>query len=310
MLAGVRSTWLGALAMVNLLTCSRDDPPRAAELVDALARRLARLPVADEVVERVTAVRDLELAVLALRRTEQRGADTGTGDRLALREERRPERRARAIANARRALVLDEVVERDSLAVDENAPELRLREVDVCSAGGLCAAGESKRRRARREYRRYGERGEQFDAGPHRNLLVMDARAAANDRDERMLRRPCRHKPCNGTRAGMKRFEAMAPAFPVEELGRGEPWPRAASSRTPQDQASRNARVYASAATARRARVVQRVPAATSSNDRAPPSEPAPARHARSWRRRRSRQRGRGRTPAIPRSVRRRSPRT
>src|SRR5579864_1702758 len=37
------------------------------------------------------------------------------------------------------------------------------------------------------------------------------------------------------------RFEAMAPAFPVDELGRGEPWPRAASSRTPPCHASSSA---------------------------------------------------------------------
>ena len=92
------------LATVDLLACGGDDPPGGAELVDALARRLARLLIADEVVERVMVVGHLELAVLALRRAEQRGADAVAGDRLAVRRERRPERGARAVAGARRAL--------------------------------------------------------------------------------------------------------------------------------------------------------------------------------------------------------------
>src|SRR5690242_4324301 len=105
-----------ALATVDLPSCSRQRPPGAAELVDALAGRLAGLAVGDEVVERVAAVGDLELAVLALRRTEQRGLHAWAGDRLARSEERRPERGAGAVADACRALVLDEVVEGDPLA--------------------------------------------------------------------------------------------------------------------------------------------------------------------------------------------------
>src|SRR6266516_7864134 len=86
--------WLGALATMDLLACSREDPPRCAELVDALACLLARLPVRHEVVERVAVVRDLELAVLPLRRAEQRRADAVSGDRLPLRRQRRPKRRS------------------------------------------------------------------------------------------------------------------------------------------------------------------------------------------------------------------------
>src|SRR6266536_2145688 len=136
---------------MDLLACSREDPPRCAELVDALACRLARLPIGDEVVERVAVVRDLELAVLPLRRAEERRADTVSGYRLPLRRQRRPEGGARAVARTRRAFVLDEVVQRDSLAVDENASERRRGKGDFRSAC-LRRAGESKRCRDRRDH--------------------------------------------------------------------------------------------------------------------------------------------------------------
>src|SRR5690349_3765323 len=110
---------------VDLPAGGRDDPPRPAELVDALAAGLARLAVGDEVVERVAAVGDLELAVLAPRRPEERDARPAPGDRLPLRGQRRPERRAGAVADAVRAHVRREVVERDALAVDEDPSERR-----------------------------------------------------------------------------------------------------------------------------------------------------------------------------------------
>src|SRR5207244_2927059 len=106
-------------------------PTRGAELVEPLARRLTGLPVADEEVERVTVVGDLELAVLPLRRAEQRGADATTGDRLPLRRQRRPEGGAGAVAAARRTLVLGEVVQRDSPAVDQDAPEGRAGDLEL-----------------------------------------------------------------------------------------------------------------------------------------------------------------------------------
>src|SRR5947207_6632943 len=77
----MRVTWLGALATVDLLACGREHPPGAAELVDALAGRLTRLAVGHEVVERVAVVGDLEPAVLALGRAEQRRAHARAGDR-------------------------------------------------------------------------------------------------------------------------------------------------------------------------------------------------------------------------------------
>src|SRR5438445_268469 len=117
----MRVAWLGALATVDLLACGREHPPGAAELVQALAGRLTRLAVAHEVVERVAVVGDLELAVLAPGRAEQRSAYTRAGERLAARQKRGPERRAGAVTDTGRALVLDEVVQRDALAVDQDA---------------------------------------------------------------------------------------------------------------------------------------------------------------------------------------------
>src|SRR5262245_36658835 len=99
--------------MVDLPPGRRQHPPWAAELVHALSGRLSGLAVAHEVVERVAVVGDLELPVLALRRAEERSAHTRAGDRLSLREQRRPERGARAVADAGRALVRREVVQRD-----------------------------------------------------------------------------------------------------------------------------------------------------------------------------------------------------
>src|SRR5437763_3723730 len=127
--------------MMDLLAARREHPPRPAELIDALSGRLAALAVAHEVVERVAVVRDLELPVLAPRRAEQRRPHAGPRTRLALREERWPERGARAVTDAGGALVGREVVQGDALAVDEDPAEPRLHDIDACA--GLCAAGES-----------------------------------------------------------------------------------------------------------------------------------------------------------------------
>src|SRR5205823_7754389 len=143
---------------MDLLACRREHPPGRAELIDALARRLARLPVGYEVIERVTVVRDLELAVRPLCRTEQGSAHAGTGDRFPSRDERRPQSGARVVARAPGAFVLDEVVERYPLAVDEDAAQGRLRNGDPGSAG-LRTAG----CRGRRDHRECCECGEQLD---------------------------------------------------------------------------------------------------------------------------------------------------
>src|SRR3954452_10501156 len=131
---GVCAAWLGALATMDLLAGRCDDPPWAAELLHALAGRLAGLAVTDEVVERVTVVGDFELAVLALRRAKQRRTHAGSGDRLAFGDQRRSECGARPVPHARRSLVRREVVERDALAVDEDPSQARLGEIDLCSA--------------------------------------------------------------------------------------------------------------------------------------------------------------------------------
>src|SRR4051794_33191292 len=114
---------LCALTTMDLAAGRRENPPWAAELVDALAGRLPGLMVADPVVERVAVVGDLELPVLALRRAEQGRTHACAGDRLAVCEERRPEGGARPVADTGRAFVGQEVVERDALAVDEDATE-------------------------------------------------------------------------------------------------------------------------------------------------------------------------------------------
>src|SRR5436190_21316551 len=158
--------WLCALATVDLPAGRRENPPWAAELVEALAGRLAGLVVADPVVERVAVVGDLELSVLALRRAEQGRTHAGAGDRLAVREERRPEGGAGPVADTGRALVGREVVDRDALAVDKDATECGLANGELRPA----ASGAARKRYARGSRRDQGAEGdgrEQF--GPVRH---------------------------------------------------------------------------------------------------------------------------------------------
>src|SRR5438105_12934738 len=103
----MRAAWLGALATVDLLARGREDPPGAAELVHALAGRLARLAVGHEVVERVVVVGDLEPAVPALCRAEQGHAHARAGDGLAIGQERRAPGREGAVACAAYAIRSD-----------------------------------------------------------------------------------------------------------------------------------------------------------------------------------------------------------
>src|SRR5215470_240527 len=103
--------------MVVLLSGGRQGPPGSAELVQALAAQLAGLRVGDVVVERMPAVGDLEFAVRALGRSEQRSDDALAGMRLSGRGHRRPEGGAGAVADAHAVLVRREVVQRSSLAV-------------------------------------------------------------------------------------------------------------------------------------------------------------------------------------------------
>src|SRR5579862_757090 len=147
---------------VDLLARGREHPPRAAELVHALAGRLTGPAVGDEVVERMPRVRHLELAVLPAGRPEQRRPHTGSRDGLAVGEQRRPERGARAVAGADVALVLDEVVERYPPAVDEDPPERRAREMDL-RARALGVTGDGERGRERRSERGGGQRDDETD---------------------------------------------------------------------------------------------------------------------------------------------------
>src|SRR5437763_5466504 len=85
-------------ALVDLLAARRDHIPLCAERPRALALRLAGPVVVVVVVERVTAVGRLQLAVPAPRRADLRRDNAGAGGRLARRDERRPDLRARAVA--------------------------------------------------------------------------------------------------------------------------------------------------------------------------------------------------------------------
>src|SRR5215469_13046397 len=86
-----RGKCAGALDMVDLLAGGREYPPWASKLDDALPGRLSGVAVADEVVERVTGVGDFELPVAPPGSSEQRRLDSRTGDRLAVRDQRRPQ---------------------------------------------------------------------------------------------------------------------------------------------------------------------------------------------------------------------------
>jgi len=99
---------------------SRDRVPSAAESGQALAGGPARPLVAGAVVERVAVVGELNPAVPATGRAQER--TPGTGDRpwLAVRGERRPGARALAIARARALLVVRPQVERPAVRVDDD----------------------------------------------------------------------------------------------------------------------------------------------------------------------------------------------
>src|SRR5881396_2209338 len=71
---------------LDLLSGGRDDIPAAAEVLQALARGLARLPVQAEPVERMAPVGDLLASVCASGCSEQRLLRAGTSDGLAVRE--------------------------------------------------------------------------------------------------------------------------------------------------------------------------------------------------------------------------------
>src|SRR5690242_8207324 len=109
---------LVALALGGL-ALGADGVPLGAEGVDALALDVAGSCVVGEVVERVTVVGHLHLAVLALGGAEQARLHARAGGGSAGRGQRRPRRSARAVARARAALVGLEEIERAAAGVDQ-----------------------------------------------------------------------------------------------------------------------------------------------------------------------------------------------
>jgi hypothetical protein len=89
----------------DLLACGREHVPAGAEVVQVLAVGQSRPGVPDEAVERVAGVSHLLRPVGPARRPEQPLLGPATGNRLAVREQRRPVGRARSGAEAPRALV-------------------------------------------------------------------------------------------------------------------------------------------------------------------------------------------------------------
>src|SRR5207248_3183261 len=98
------------------------DAPQTAVLGDVLAEDLARLAIADVVVERPTCVRRLQPSVAPADRADERPAGTDTSARSALDDERRPCGGAGAGAAAR-AAVGREGVEHEAAVVEEDAAE-------------------------------------------------------------------------------------------------------------------------------------------------------------------------------------------
>src|SRR4051794_20487340 len=102
----------------DLLSCGRFDPPGSPEVDERLAVDVAGLLVLGEVIERVAAVGDLLLPVLALRRSEQRMLQARAGGRVAG-DQRRPEARALPVAIALVALVGREQIHGPAVRADK-----------------------------------------------------------------------------------------------------------------------------------------------------------------------------------------------
>src|SRR4051794_38020923 len=96
------------------------DEPGSPELDDVLAEDVARLAVADVVVERVSAVDDLARAVAAADGADERVACPARAARAPAREDRRPGLGARAVAGRRPAALAREEIEGEAAAVEEN----------------------------------------------------------------------------------------------------------------------------------------------------------------------------------------------
>jgi hypothetical protein len=99
-----------------------NDTPHAAELGHVLAEDLARLPIADVVVERSSCVRDLKRAVRSARRAEEASGRATAGARSRFDDIRRPRPSTRTAARAPLTWITSEAVENETAAVEEDAP--------------------------------------------------------------------------------------------------------------------------------------------------------------------------------------------
>src|SRR3954452_18518726 len=223
-----------ASALRDVVTAGGEHVPGVAEVGRALAVRLAGLLVAGVEVERMAVVGHLR-AGLAHGRAEQLGPHARARLRLAVRQQRRPERRTRAGAGALAVLVLHEQVERAALPVDEDGADLRLADGD----GRPAVGGRAGRDRDRREDGDRGEQGEEKRSCPHRRtsgvgLRVFREDAGAPDRSvgvalgsrvgsataaENDEGRPTRDAPRNGTTARRRELLQLDAAAGLLELG-------------------------------------------------------------------------------------------
>src|SRR5262249_19144014 len=124
-----------------------DRIPAAAEAGEALALRLARLRVLDEVVERVAGVGDLDPAVAAPAGAEKRRLCSARGDRPSAGYKRGPVLGTVAVSGALRALVVRPDVERLAVGVDEDAAEAARSDLHDRAAVGRARSGNRERRR-------------------------------------------------------------------------------------------------------------------------------------------------------------------
>src|SRR4051812_26079139 len=101
------------------------DEPRSAELHDVLTEDVARLAVADVVVERVSAISDLARAVAPADGADERAARAAPAARAPAREDRRPSLGAGAVARGLPAAFAREEVDGEAAAVEQHGAVAR-----------------------------------------------------------------------------------------------------------------------------------------------------------------------------------------
>src|SRR5438270_10461595 len=127
------------------------DPPQSAEAVDSLPGDIPRCLVLDEVVEGMSGVCDLDLAVCARGRAEKRGVNAGARLGRAVGEQWRPDVGAARVAGGRGAGVGYEEIEGHPLVVDQDLTQLGV------VGGRNFRSGCRWARRLRSEERRVGK---------------------------------------------------------------------------------------------------------------------------------------------------------